>query len=88
MIGDIVGPRAGAATYNAGHLYASPAVLLPPDWRGMRHRRRPSAELDRVHRVLQLVGYGSELPLGFGHTVYGPIGRARAQMGPRRSAVR
>lgn len=78
MIGYVVGPGVGAATYNAGHLYAWPVGLLAA---GLTSQApfATTAALSWIGHIAfdNVVGYGLKLPNGFEHTVYGPIGRGR-----------
>jgi hypothetical protein len=78
MIGYLFGPRVGAATYNAGHLYAWPVGLLVV---GLAHQAplMTTAALSWIaHIALDTVaGYGLKLSTGFEYTILGPIGGAR-----------
>jgi hypothetical protein len=78
MLGYLIGPRVGAATYNAGHLYAWPVGLLAA---GLASHTAwaTTAALSWIAHIAfdNVVGYGVKLPLGFEYTIYGRIGRAR-----------
>jgi len=88
MIGYVFGPRVGAVTYNAGHLYAWPAGLLAA---GVVYHPSlaTTAALSWIAHIAfdNVVGYGLKLPIGFEHTVYGPIGQARARVSATKSAA-
>jgi hypothetical protein len=89
MIGYIFGPRVGAAAYNGGHLYAWPVGLLAAGLASHASLTTTAALSWIAHIAFDnLLGYGLKLPVGFGYTVYGPIGRERAQIAARESAVR
>jgi len=79
MIGYVFGPRVGAVTYNGGHLYAWPVGLLAA---GLTYHApfATTAALSWIAHIAfdNVMGYGLKLPIGFEHTVYGPIGRAGA----------
>jgi len=81
MLGYVFGPRVGATTYNAGHLYAWPLGLLATGlaWHASL---TTTAALSWIAHIGfdNVVGYGLKLPTGFGHTIYGPIGRERPLM--------
>lgn len=76
MFGYLFGPRVGAMTYNAGHLYALPVALLAAGlaWHAAL---TTTAALSWIAHIAfdNVVGYGLKLPTGFKHTMYGPIGR-------------
>ena len=89
MLGYVFGPRVGATVYNAGHLYAWPVGLLAAGlaW----HASLPTtAALSWIAHIAldNLVGYGLKLPTGFEHTMYGPIGKARARIASMKSPAR
>jgi uncharacterized protein DUF4260 len=81
MIGYVFGPRVGAVAYNAGHLYAWPVGLLAA---GLTYHTTwaTTAALSWIAHITfdNVVGYGLKTPIGFEHTIYGPIGRARAKL--------
>lgn len=81
MIGYVFGPRVGAVTYNAGHLYAWPAGLLAA---GVAYHASfaTTAALSWIAHIAfdNVVGYGLKLPISFEQTVYGPIGKARENL--------
>lgn len=84
MIGYVFGPRVGAVTYNAGHLYMWPVGLLTA---GLAYHA-PFATVAGLSWIAHIavdnaVGYGLKLPTGFEYTSLGPIGRARAMSGRR-----
>ena len=85
MVGYAFGPRVGATTYNAGHLYAWPVGLLAASltWHAPL---ATTAALSWIAHIAfdNVMGYGLKLPIGFEHTVYGPIGRQRARTGRAR----
>jgi hypothetical protein len=87
MIGYLFGPRVGAVTYNAGHLYAWPLGLLAA---GLTyHSSWPTtAALSWIAHIAfdNVVGYGLKFPSGFEDTIYGPIGRARTKLAEPQSA--
>ena len=78
MIGYVFGPRVGAITYNAGHLYAWPVALLAASLT-YHAPLAATAALSWIAHIAfdNVVGYGLKLPVGFEHTVYGSIGRRR-----------
>ena len=86
MVGYVLGPRVGAMTYNTGHLYAWPVGLLAG---GLAYHApcATTAALSWIAHIAfdNVLGYGLKLPSGFQYTVYGPIGRARARIGPTTS---
>ena len=87
MIGYVFGPRAGAVTYNAGHLYAWPVALLIA---GLAfHTSTTTVALSWIAHIAfdNVVGYGLKLPVGFEHTIYGQIGRAGARLSGTKSAA-
>ena len=78
MLGYLLGPRTGSATYNAGHSYVSPALLglaglafaWPVAW--------PLAMIWAAHVGFdRLLGYGLKYGSAFGHTHLGRVGKAR-----------
>jgi hypothetical protein len=78
MIDYVLGPRVGAATYNAGHLYAWPVGLLAGGLAYQAPLMTTAALSWIAHIALDTAaGYGLKLPTGFEHTILGPIGRAR-----------
>jgi hypothetical protein len=81
MIGYAFGPRVGATTYNAGHLYVWSVGLLAAGlaWHASL---ATTAALSWIAHIAfdNVVGYGLKLPIGFEHTIYGPIGRERARI--------
>lgn len=89
MLGYLFGPRVGATTYNAGHLYAWPVGLLAAGlaWHAPL---ATTAALSWIAHIAfdNVVGYGLKLPDGFEHTLYGPIGRERARAAAMKSAPR
>lgn len=86
MIGYVFGPRVGAVTYNAGHLYAWPVGLLAA---GLTCHSpwTTTAALSWIAHIAfdNVVGYGLKTRVGFEHTIYGPIGRASARTAPTRN---
>ena len=86
MIGYVFGPRVGAVTYNGAHLYAWPVGLLAA---GLTYHApfTTTAALSWIAHIAldNVVGYGLKLPIGFEHTVYGPIGRAGATIARTKS---
>jgi hypothetical protein len=88
MLGYVFGPRVGATTYNAGHLYAWPVGLLAAGLASHASLATTAALSWIAHIAFDnVVGYGLKLPTGFEHTMYGPIGRARARIAPMESAA-
>jgi len=87
MLGYMFGPRVGAATYNAGHMYAWPVGLLAA---GLAHHPSwaTTAALSWIAHIAfdNVVGYGLKVPMGFEYTIYGPIGKARAKTAATNSA--
>src|SRR3954454_4249303 len=79
MAGYLVGPRIGAMTYNAAHMYAWPVGLLAAGlaWRASL---TTTAALSWIAHIAfdNVVGYGLKLPTAFEQTMYGLIGRERA----------
>jgi hypothetical protein len=78
MVGYLVNPRVGAATYNAVHGYAPGIILALLGW------WLPAALLLMAGGVLiahigmdRASGYGLKYPTAFGDTHLGPIGRRR-----------
>ena len=89
MIGYVFGPRAGAAAYNAGHLYAWPVSLLAAGYTWHASFATTAALSWIAHIAFDnAVGYGLKLPIGFEYTVLGPIGRARVKTGRAQSVTR
>jgi hypothetical protein len=88
MVGYLFGPRVGAVTYNAGHLYAWPAGLLAA---GLAYHTSwaTTAALSWIAHIAfdNVVGYGLKIPMGFEYTIYGSIGRARAKTAAATSAA-
>ena len=84
MIGYVFGPRVGAVTYNAGHLYAWPAGLLAA---GVAYHAplATTAALSWIAHIAfdNVAGYGLKLPIGFKHTVYGAPTNAMRPTGVR-----
>ncbi len=77
-IGYLFGPRVGAVTYNAGHLYGWPVALLAASLTWHAPLATTAALSWIAHIALDNVaGYGLKLPIGFEHTAYGLIGSAR-----------
>lgn len=76
MLGYLVGPRAGAASYNTAHSYLAPAALAlvaaagaPALW--------PVALIWTAHIGFdRMLGYGLKHPTAFGETHLGRLGRA------------
>ena len=88
IIGYLFGPRAGAITYNAGHLYAWPAVLLATGLTWHASFATTAALTWIAHIAFDnVVGYGLKLPIGFEYTALGPIGKAHARIGRTTSAT-
>ena len=89
MLGYLFGPRVGATTYNGGHLYVWPVAMLCAGlaWHASLVI---TAALSWITHIAfdNVVGYGLKLPIGFEHTIYGPIGRERARIPPTKSAAR
>ena len=84
MLGYVFGPRVGAATYNAGHLYVWPVGLLAA---GLAYHA-PFVTVAGLSWIAHIavdnaVGYGLKLRTGFEYTALGPIGRVRATTGGR-----
>ncbi len=78
MLGYVFGPRVGATTYNAAHLYAWPVALFAAGLAWHADLATTGALSWIAHIAFDnVVGYGLKLPMGFEHTIYGPIGRAR-----------
>jgi uncharacterized protein DUF4260 len=88
MLGYLFGSRVGAATYNAGHLYAWPVGLLAA---GLTYHTpwATTAALSWIAHIAfdNVVGYGLKIPIGFEYTIYGPIGRVRAKAAATKSAA-
>ncbi|MGB3544692.1 DUF4260 domain-containing protein [Rubrivirga sp.] len=75
MVGYLRGPRLGAATYNAAHTYAAPALLALaiPVW----SFALPLALIWVAHIGMdRMLGYGLKLPTEFQDTHLGRVGRA------------
>jgi hypothetical protein len=76
MLGYLLGPRAGAAVYNAGHWTVLPAALAAGGW-AFGAPLAVSAGLIWIAHITfdRALGYGLKLPTGFGQTHLGRIGR-------------
>ena len=78
MAGYLVGPRVGAATYNAGHALVGPAVLLAWSFATGSPALLALGAVWLAHIGLdRALGYGLKHPDGFHHTHLGLIGRGR-----------
>ena len=78
MVGYLASPRLGAITYNLGHSYLGPAVLLALTW--VSDARWPAflALTWAFHiAVDRLLGYGLKFTDRFRHTHLGEIGQHR-----------
>ena len=84
MVGYVASPRVGAITYNLGHSYLGPAVLLALAW-PVDARWPAFVGLTWAFHIAvdRLLGYGLTFPDRFPHTHLGELGR-QAQ-GPRTS---
>jgi hypothetical protein len=86
MLGYLLGPRVGAATYNAGHLYTWPVSLLAAALAWHAPHLTTAALTWIAHIAFDnVLGYGLKLPTGFEHTMYGAIGRSRQGTVPTES---
>jgi hypothetical protein len=86
MIGYLFGPKAGAVTYNTGHLYTWPVALLAAGLASGAPFATTAALSWIAHIAFDnVLGYGLKLPVGFEYTALGPIGRARARSGRTKS---
>lgn len=78
MIGYLIGPRAGAATYNTVHSLIGPAVLLAWAWAGGPGWAFAIGAIWLAHIGMdRAFGYGLKHADGFHHTHLGLIGPAR-----------
>ncbi len=78
MLGYVFGPRVGAVTYNAGHLYAWPVALLAAGLTSHTSWATTAALSWIAHIAFDnVVGYGLKIPMGFEYTIYGRLGRPR-----------
>ena len=78
MAGYLFGSRAGAITYNTGHMIAWPLALLGIGLVTHRSLTTTAAFSWIAHIAFDhTVGYGVKLPTGFDHTTLGPIRRSR-----------
>lgn len=76
MLGYAVSPRLGAWTYNAGHSYLAPALLLVLAWVGDQRWAAFIALSWAFHiAVDRLMGYGLKFTDRFTHTHLGMIGK-------------
>jgi hypothetical protein len=75
MVGYAVSPRLGAWTYNLGHSYAAPAVLVAVGWAADSRGALFLALVWAFHiAVDRLLGYGLKFTDRFTHTHLGEIG--------------
>ena len=75
--GYLVGPRAGAAAYNAAHSWIGPLLLGGAAWLGLAPAALPAALIWAAHIGFdRALGYGLKLGAGFRFTHLGVIGRA------------
>lgn len=71
-----LGPRIGAAAYNAAHLYGGGAAALLAGWAADLPWLAAAGALWAGHAgVDRMLGYGLKLPSGFRDTHLGRIGR-------------
>jgi hypothetical protein len=76
MIGYVVGPRVGAATYNSVHIYAGPALLASAGLIASSPLAISVAAIWAAHIGFdRMLGYGLKSTSGFRHTHLGTIGR-------------
>jgi hypothetical protein len=79
MLGYLAGPRIGAMSYNAAHLYAWPALLLAGWGAGLAVWTLAPGLVWAAHIALdRALGYGLKEPDSFQHTHLGWIGGASA----------
>lgn len=76
MLGYLRGPRVGALSYNAFHVYLGPTLLGTAALVLAQPVLVSGALIWLAHIGLdRSLGYGLKLPTGFQHTELGPIGR-------------
>ncbi len=74
----LIGPRAGAAAYNAAHSYAIPAILAIVGAMLDHPALMLVGALWTSHLAFdRMLGFGLKYPTSFGDTHLGPVGRAR-----------
>ncbi len=79
MLGYLGGRRLGAAAYNLGHSYASPAILAACGVGLAQPQLVPLALIWCAHIGFdRLLGYGLKYADAFGHTHLGLMGKTRA----------
>ena len=79
MLGYLGGPRLGAAAYNFGHSYLSPAILAACGVGLTQPQLLPLALIWCAHIGFdRLLGYGLKYADAFGHTHLGLTGKTRA----------
>lgn len=81
MAGYLWGSRAGAITYNAGHMYAWPLALLASGV-ASHSAITTTIALSWIAHISfdHALGYGSKLPSTFDQTALGPIGARRRRL--------
>ena len=80
MLGYFGGRRLGAAAYNLGHSYASPAILAACGLGLAQPQLLPLALIWCAHIGFdRLLGYGLKYADAFGHTHLGLVGKAKTQ---------
>lgn len=76
--GYLLEPKAGAAIYNAAHIYALGGVLLAVGFAFYLPLLSTLGALWLAHCGFdRMLGYGLKLPDGFSHTHLGMIGKAK-----------
>lgn len=91
MVGYLAGPRAGAAVYNAGHLYLWPGLLVVMWAGGVADWALAPGLVWAAHIAMdRALGYGLKHPDAFKHTHLGWIGGAPgdAAVTPERQSTR
>lgn len=78
MVGYVASPRLGAMSYNLGHSYLGPAILLTVTW-GSDARWPAFVALTWAFHIAvdRLLGYGLKFTDRFSHTHLGEIGKRR-----------
>ena len=80
MVGYLLGPSVGAASYNLGHALIGPAALLAWWWAGGPNPSLALGAIWLAHIGMdRALGYGLKLREGFEHTHLGAIGRLKKE---------
>ncbi len=80
LLGYLMGPRAGAVSYNLAHSYVGPICALVGIWLSGQTALLPFALIWFAHIGFdRALGYGLKYMTGFRHTHLGEIGREHAR---------